>query len=116
VRFAHLRLWREAITERDCRLAQFPPVCWVEIFHEGGEVNHISLCPAAEALEDAAVKVGRERRRVSFSLVIRQRAEAQVLRALAFDLDSVVLEHLLKVEAGAERLEVNPCAHSIILR
>jgi len=36
-------------------------------------------------------------------------------RALAFDLDVVVLEHLFKVEPGAERLEVYPVLfHSVV--
>ena len=60
--FCRRGLWREAVTQDDCRFAQFPPVFGVEPFHEGGEVNHIPLCPAPEALENPLVEMGRERR------------------------------------------------------
>src|ERR1039458_5253416 len=93
------------------------PACRVRLFHEGREVEDVALCAAAETLENPFVQIRRERGRIFLSVVIRQRAIAVMLVALALDLDAVMFEHGGEVELRAERLEVYPVLfHSVILR
>jgi len=107
----------ELLLQFACNGEQCRPVLRIGLFHECGEFEHIALCTAAEALENSFFQIGRERRRIAFAVVIRQGAEAVMLRSFGFHLDAVVFEHLREVQLLAERLEVYPVLfHSIILR
>jgi hypothetical protein len=106
-------LWRQKLSLKiGCNAMEGTGILGIDVLHETGELQDVSLGAAAEALEQPTFQVCGEGGRSPSPVVIGERAEDICPIPLPFELDTIMGKDLREVELLPEGLEINP-AHDV---